>query len=102
MRIRPWRHDVAQEDIIGRVMDVSDNHDVIAVTRRSILVRERGACEREKAQQNGGEPHVDYRPLNSGFRFSTNAFMPSFWSSKANSEWNSRRSNFTPSVSVVS
>ncbi len=25
-----------------------------------------------------------HRPLNSGFRFCTNAAMPSFWSSKAN------------------
>src|SRR5882762_9563017 len=37
-----------------------------------------------------------YLPVNFAGRFSTNAAMPSFWSSKANSEWNSRRSIFTP------
>ena len=33
-----------------------------------------------------------------GVRFSTKAFMPSFWSALANSEWNSRRSKRTPFV----
>ena len=40
--------------------------------------------------------------LNAAGRFSTKAFMPSFWSSVANSEWKMRRSKRTPSASVVS
>ena len=43
-----------------------------------------------------------YLCLNSGFCFSTNAFMPIFWSSVANSEWKSLRSKWTPSESVPS
>lgn len=44
----------------------------------------------------------NHRCLNPGFRFSIKALIPSFWSSVANSEWNRRRSNSTPSVSVDS
>ena len=39
------------------------------------------------------------RCLKSGGRFSRNAAMPSFWSAVANSEWNTRRSKSTPSLS---
>ncbi len=38
----------------------------------------------------------------SGFRFSTKAAMPSFWSAVANMAWNTRRSKRMPSASVVS
>lgn len=44
----------------------------------------------------------NHRCLNPGFRFSMKALIPSFWSSVANSEWNRRRSNSTPSVRVDS
>ena len=40
--------------------------------------------------------------LNAGLRLFRKASMPSFWSSVANSEWNRRRSNITPSASVPS
>ena len=40
--------------------------------------------------------------VNFAGRFSTKAAMPSFWSSVANSDWNTRRSKRTPSASVVS
>src|SRR5690606_14517232 len=40
-----------------------------------------------------------YLCWNAGGRFSTNAAMPSFWSAVENSEWNTRRSNSTPSFS---
>lgn len=43
-----------------------------------------------------------YRPVNFGARFSINAAMPSALSSKAKSEWNRRRSSFTPCDSGVS
>lgn len=43
-----------------------------------------------------------YRFLNCGLRFSANAAMPSFWSAVAKVAWNRRRSNLTPSESVVS
>jgi hypothetical protein len=45
---------------------------------------------------------IIYRFLNAAGRFSTKAFMPSFWSSVAKSEWKMRRSKRTPSASVVS
>jgi hypothetical protein len=48
----------------------------------------------------GGELYQTFRKL--GKRFSTNAFIPSFWSSVAKVEWNNLRSNFTPSASGVS
>lgn len=38
-----------------------------------------------------------YPCLNCAGRFSRNAFIPSFWSSVANNEWNTRRSNSSPS-----
>lgn len=41
----------------------------------------------------------DQRCRKSGLRFSTKAAIPSFWSSVANSEWNSRRSKSRPSLS---
>jgi len=43
-----------------------------------------------------------YLCLKLGLRFSMKAAMPSFWSSRAKSEWNRRRSNRTPSARVVS
>src|SRR5262249_47374039 len=43
--------------------------------------------------------HRPYLCLNCAGRFSTNAAMPSFWSSVANSAWNTRRSNRRPSAS---
>ncbi len=39
---------------------------------------------------------------NTGLRLETKASMPSFWSSVANSEWNTRRSNRMPSASGTS
>ena len=45
---------------------------------------------------------LGYLCLKAGFRFSTNAAIPSFWSSVAKSEWNSRRSNRMPSPSGLS
>ena len=47
---------------------------------------------------HGGLPLSSYLSLKSGARFSTKAFMPSFWSAVPNRPWNRRRSNFTPSV----
>ena len=41
-----------------------------------------------------------YFPVQSPGRFSTNAAMPSFWSSVPNRPWNSRRSNRMPWASV--
>ncbi|MDQ0997980.1 hypothetical protein QFZ34_003162 [Phyllobacterium ifriqiyense] len=43
-----------------------------------------------------------YLSLKLAARFSAKAAMPSFWSSSANMEWNTRRSKRRPSVSVVS
>ena len=43
-----------------------------------------------------------YLFLNCALRLSMNARMPSFWSSRANMEWNRRRSKRTPSARVVS
>jgi hypothetical protein len=45
---------------------------------------------------------VGQRLRKSGLRFSMKAAMPSFWSSSANIEWNSRFSKRSPSASVVS
>ena len=47
-------------------------------------------------------PGDGYLCLKPGLRFSTNARMPSFWSSVAKSEWNMRRSKRIPSASGVS
>ena len=55
------------------------------------------ASEREAESQAGA-----YLFLNFAGRFSTKAAMPSFWSSVANSAWNTRRSKRTPSAKVVS
>ena len=43
-----------------------------------------------------------HRLRKAGLRFSMKASMPSFWSSVAKVEWNSRRSKRTPSARVVS
>ena len=45
---------------------------------------------------------IVYLFLKIGLRFSRKAAMPSFWSSSANCDWNTRRSNSTPSASEVS
>lgn len=45
---------------------------------------------------------LDQALPNSGFRFSTNAAMPSFWPGVPNDAWNRRRSKRMPSESVVS
>jgi hypothetical protein len=50
-------------------------------------------------QMPAAPPHLF---LNTGFRFSTNAAIPSFWSTVANIAENSLRSKRIPSASVVS
>ena len=55
---------------------------------------------RGKPECRGNSPR--YLFVNLAGRFSTKAAMPSFWSSVANSAWNTRRSKRTPSASVVS
>lgn len=59
------------------------------------LARESAMRDRRIALQH-------YECLKFGARFSTKAAMPSFWSSVANSEWNSRRSYSMPSASGAS
>ena len=59
-------------------------------------------CVQEVSRARRGQGCAHHLFLNFAGRFSTNAAMPSFWSSVANSAWNTRRSNSTPSASDVS
>src|SRR3954453_1618778 len=62
----------------------------------------RKAQHRQDVGYEQNERGAVYRFLNAGLRFSRKAAMPSFWSSSANCDWNTRRSNRTPSASDVS
>lgn len=81
-----------------------------ATIARKKCVASRGAGRPTPGRPTSGRPVAEpgtrgppgpacQRCLNCGGRFSRKAAMPSFWSCVANSEWKSRRSKSTPSLS---
>src|SRR6266480_649806 len=87
----PRPADLAQYDVAGVALDL-----LMGQHRHSDAY----IAIRGRLRQPAG--HGAHRLRNFGARFSMKAAMPSFWSSVANSEWNTRRSKRTPSASELS
>src|SRR5690349_15724377 len=94
------RHGEARRDVRCLRARVRDARDLAIGVRGDLF--QMAHADQPGARHRDTDPRHSYLCLKAGFCFSTNAFMPIFWSSLANSEWKRRRSKCTPSASVPS